>query len=226
MNIKNPGVNKKQKEFVDFVRNEVESSGGKLIFLESNFGTAGSPSAGEFDSATFTIKCSLQNNHLKKNEWLGVLAHEYAHFVQTNNGLKVWDEYAYHSHEIFDILTGGKAARPKRKKTRHEKIQYLINVELDCEKRAIKTLNKWELNKEDIDVENYIKSSNVILSKYCLVAEHCKFPLSESIYQTKNWLQHSPSKLFTPKQYSWKEISKESSPLATLRDELLGSIKS
>ena len=76
-------MDKKAKDFVNYIREHLEEYGGKLILgngKEVNTGE-GIRSSGLFNDKPLIIRAAK-----KSKDFIGVLAHEYAHFLQ-------WLEY-------------------------------------------------------------------------------------------------------------------------------------
>ncbi len=87
-------------------------------------------------------------------EWLHHLVHEYAHFTQWTEQSPLW---------ILDEVIFARYSRLARRKKRIPNEERALSlrctraIELDCEKRAVMLIKKWEL---PLDVGYYIQFAN------------------------------------------------------------------
>ena len=94
----------------------------------------------------------------KSKDWLGVLAHEYAHLTQwQDKSTNIWNTGSTGVTHLDDWL-GGKKIRSIKKA-----IQQSRDLELDNEKRTVKLIKKWKL---PIDLNDYIKKANAYIQFY------------------------------------------------------------
>ena len=94
----------------------------------------------------------------KSKDWLGVLAHEYAHLTQwKDKSTNIWQTGSTGVTHLDDWL-GGKKIRSIKKA-----IEQSRDLELDNEKRTVKLIKKWKL---PIDLNDYIKKANAYLQFY------------------------------------------------------------
>ena len=94
----------------------------------------------------------------KSKDWLGVLAHEYAHLTQwQDKSTNIWNTGSTGVTHLDDWL-GGKKIRSIKKA-----IEQSRDLELDNEKRTVKLIKKWKL---PIDLNDYIKKANAYLQFY------------------------------------------------------------
>lgn len=155
----------------------------------------------QFDSTT---KCSgfyqHENKLLKvamksnKEEFIGLLAHEFCHGRQFNTMADHPVVKAYNSDPspvIFDLYLAGKATKSKAK----EVLPKIIAVELQCEKMTAELLEK-----HDIQLTNYIRMANLYLLSHRLMLKKKKFIETLNVngieqipdrflsdYKTKQW---------------------------------------
>lgn len=102
-------------------------------------------------------------------EWIKVLIHESCHIDQfleqdfnwTNNF--IYDCKDNKIKESIDLLEEWTDGRDFSKSIIKDLIDSCLNIELDCEIRAIKKIKKYNL---DIDIENYIKQANSYIYFY------------------------------------------------------------
>lgn len=98
--------------------------------------------------------------------YIPVFLHEYCHFLQWKNksiyfieGIKSTEQYykwLNHQQEEVDI----------------KDLRNIQKMELDCDRRAIKIINKYEL---DIDLQQYIQESNSYIISHNYVHEKRKY---------------------------------------------------
>ena len=163
----------KIKNFVDFVKNKLSEKGGKLILR--NKIANGETQDGEFCEKTNTIRCKKNNNSYY---WLGVLAHEYSHFIQSSNKTKFWTNFQKNINKlnnVDDILIAKDSGKKQNfnKKDREKIVSSIIDMELECEKMALEFVKNFDL---PINKEEYIILSNVIFYKYLYWAEYETWP--------------------------------------------------
>lgn len=108
------------------------------------------------------------------HEWLGFLVHEYCHMLQwiekcpayTNTFLRDGEDATYK----LSLLENGQADYNKRLRRVYTK--KAIACELDCERRAVKTIKKFAL---PINVEQYKRGAAVTLYKYWMLCKTGKW---------------------------------------------------
>jgi hypothetical protein len=94
----------------------------------------------------------------KNKDWLGILAHEYAHLTQwQDKSTNIWQTGSTGVTHLDDWL-GGKRIRSIKKA-----IEWSRDLELDNEKRTVKLIKKWKL---PIDLNDYIKKANAYIQFY------------------------------------------------------------
>ena len=122
----------------------------------------------------------------KSKDWLGVLAHEYAHLTQwqdkSTNILQTGSTGVTH----LDDWLGGKKIRSIKKA-----IEQSRDLELDNEKRTVKLIKKWKL---PIDLNDYIKKANAYVQfyNYMKVTRRWSKP-NNSPYSNKNVWSKMPT---------------------------------
>jgi hypothetical protein len=94
---------------------------------------------------------------MNRSDSLGILAHEYAHLTQWDEGIKLWDESG-NSMEKIDSWLGGKRVHNIK---RHLAVSR--DLELDNERRTAKLIKKWKLS---IDLNDYVKRANAYVHFY------------------------------------------------------------
>lgn len=163
------------KGFIQFVKEELKKKNGKLI-LRTKIAN-GETQDGEFCEKTNTIRCKKGKSSYY---WLGVLAHEYCHFVQSCKKTKSWVNFQKNIEKpdgVNEILSDEKSNKNKKykfdKKTRRKIILTVIDMELECEKMTLKLIKDFEL---PLNIEEYVALANIIFYKYLYWAEYEIWP--------------------------------------------------
>ena len=108
--------------------------------------------SGYFDSEGKVLVCSMN-----RPDALGILAHEYAHLTQWDEGIKLWHDSG-NSMEKIDNWLGGKRVHNIK---RHLAVSR--DLELDNERRTVQLIKKWDLS---INIDDYTKKANAYVHFY------------------------------------------------------------
>lgn len=103
-----------------------------------------------------------------------VLVHEYCHYQQWKQSKRYYNRLIDAGHLVFDWIDGTFF----KKDVLNYAFENIIELEWDCEKRAVETIKKYNL---DVDIEKYIKTANTYLLFYHIVRENRKW-CSNGIY--------------------------------------------
>ena len=118
-------------------------------------------------------------------EWLPVFVQESCHLDQWIENTKIWRESC--ELDIFDDWVLGKEFD---KKTLNKSLRNSINIELDCEKRAVQKIIEWNL---PIDVKEYIQRSNAYIMSYNYVKKKRRlYKKEKSPYLNKKIYKQMP----------------------------------
>lgn len=109
----------------------------------------GTPSSGYFSEELKTVCVSV-----KAKDFVGILAHEYSHLRQYIENEELYNFYSISYSKIFDWLDG------KSIKNIQFHLDNCLELELDCEKRAVKLLQEYDLN---VDIKDYIQRANAYM---------------------------------------------------------------
>jgi hypothetical protein len=96
----------------------------------------------------------------KKKDWLDVLVHESCHLDQFVERSKFWTSGDEGIRTIEKFLSRSKFINMTKLKN---SIIDTIMLELDCEKRTVKKIKKYNL---DVNIDKYIKQANSYLFSY------------------------------------------------------------
>ena len=129
----------KIENFIQKIKSHLSEHNGKLILKPRM--SQSSKFDGEFLESDMIIKCFID---FSSTYWIGVLAHEYSHFLQCVNHNKLWLSFQDSVFDNIDDLENIFTKKTNKiNKTLRKKIsRSIINMELDCDKRAIKLINK------------------------------------------------------------------------------------
>jgi hypothetical protein len=101
------------------------------------------------------------------NQYKLIYIHEYCHFLQWKNKKSLWYSLDPKEEEIFwDWLVNPKKRVSKKRIVDISK--RIRELEADCERMAVKTIKRWDI---DIDVEDYKKKANSYIYFYSILPE-------------------------------------------------------
>jgi hypothetical protein len=163
--------NKNVERFIDHVRSVALQHGVKIKIKKTKHvrEPAGNTlCCGYFLESSSEKTIVVARGRRPLSEWLGFLVHEYCHMLQwiercpayTNTFLRDGEDATYK----LSLFESGQANYNKRLRRVYTK--KTIACELDCERRAVKVIRKFEL---PINVEQYKRGAAIILYKYWLL---------------------------------------------------------
>ncbi len=182
--------------FLEFVKDECAIYGVTTIFsdtarVDSGDGIlcSGFFSTSMTDPADPRLAVALAS---PAETWLPILVHEYCHMCQWLDNDPLWQDA---EDEVFmGWLTGTKELDPVQLE---REFRYTRDMELDCEKRAIRLIKEWQL---PISVSHYYKTANAYLSFYA-VARDVRSWYEHPIYAVPEILCLMPGdRLLTPRE--------------------------
>jgi len=124
--------------------------------------------------------------------WLGVLVHEFSHMEQWLEKAKPWARLkSLYSKKGDACQTYFKWVEGKRveKSIAIRSGKLVRDMELDCEKRAVKNIKKWKL---PIPINEYIKNANAYILFYAHTFKHRKWCNIKSPYNIKRIINIMP----------------------------------
>ena len=151
------------------------------------------------------IKCCVDYS---STYWIGVLAHEYAHFLQCIKGNRFWVKFQNAMFENIEDLEIAfhKDGKKISKKLRKKIASCVIKMELNCDKSAIRLINKYKL---PVDKKEYCSKANIILYKYLYWGEYGIWPelIDKKTGKNIGWSIFKMYKLLNQEKYkSIKDI--------------------
>ena len=112
---------------------------------------------------------------LKNTYGFEILIHEYCHYLQWKTRRRFFNKYIQACDIVFPWVQG----TFYKKDIVEQAIGEVIELEWDCEKRALDVIKEFKL---DIDTERYIKSANASLLFYHIVHDERKWVKNLSPY--------------------------------------------
>jgi len=103
------------------------------------------------------------------NEWIEILVHEFCHMEQWKSDER-WEKWTDACDTTWTWMAGD---RMLNKTQLNKTIDSMVELEKDCEMRAVEKIRKWGL---PIPISNYIKKANIYLYSYHMLPELKKFP--------------------------------------------------
>jgi len=157
------------------VKNHLAEYGMRLIISRGKLVNVGGYRAvGYFSEFEKVIKIAKNSS-----EFLSTLVHEYCHFLQFINQAKVYKKSDLAGYIIDEWFRGKEYAPEKLKRA-----FFLVRaMERDCEKRAIKIIEKFNLQ---IDSKMYAKKA------HCYIYSHFMMEKTRKFYSFKKSPYHSP----------------------------------
>lgn len=141
---------------------------------------------GFFTGKPLTFNCAMAK---AQKDWVPVFLHEYCHYKQFKENSKKWDNFLkVGGYKIWDWINNKIELNSSELK---EIVNVTRDLELDCEKRVIKIIEKYELG--CIDIKEYIKMSNAYMFFYSLLPKTRKW-YTMAPYDFNNILKIVPDK--------------------------------
>lgn len=115
------------------------------------------------------------------NVWFPTLVHESCHMDQWIEQIPMWNEsyvMGIDANDILDLWTNHKIELTPDQ--RNVVIKSIRDIEVDCERRAIDKVNKFDL---PINVEEYIKKANAYAYYYTVLGETRAWPCEHEAYE-------------------------------------------
>ena len=152
-------------EILKIVEEDLKDLDGKVLFIKGRYCGGKSKCSGLFYlDANDNPIIKVAKGGLKEEEWFGVLIHEYSHFIQWRDDTKIWNKYC-----DYDITYSQILLKPEKYK---KELLALMNLELDCEKRAFKIIKNNKL----FNYKDYAQNANSILYKYAFLYNYNTWP--------------------------------------------------
>lgn len=184
------------KKKIEKLKEIIEKDGAKLVLYPSKeyIIANGGSCSGYYDEDTLSLHVACKK---PIKEWLGILVHEYAHFLQHKNNSKAWKAWKQNENLDFyidDWLQDKKFNPSPKQLDRIYKMTILL--EHEAEQTALSLIERLQL---PLDREKYTKSANCYLMFYYWSRAH-RLWYKTAPYRIPELLKKMPSKLLSPKQ--------------------------
>ena len=193
---------KTDHQFVRHVKNHLAEYGMRLVIGRGKFVNSGnSRCEGYFNETEKVIKIAGDNQY-----FMQTLVHEYGHFLQYINKVQVYLK----SDKAGLIVENWFNGKEYKKKTLKRAFLLVRAMERDCEKRALRIIDQFNLK---IDKKLYAKRANCYIYTHFLMEKTRKYgTYKKSPYFSKYVLKIMPSNMavlshrsIPPKIYSMLE---------------------
>ena len=193
---------KTDHQFVRHVKNHLAEYGMRLVIGRGKFVNSGnSRCEGYFNETEKVIKIAGDNQY-----FMQTLVHEYGHFLQYINRVQVYLK----SDKAGLIVENWFNGKEYKKKTLKRAFLLVRAMERDCEKRALRIIDQFNLK---IDKKLYAKRANCYIYTHFLMEKTRKYgTYKKSPYFSKYVLKIMPSNMavlshrsIPPKIYSMLE---------------------
>ena len=176
---------KSNHQFVRFVKKHLAEYGIKLVIGRGKSVNCGnSRCEGYFSEYEKIIRIAGNNQH-----FFQTLVHEYAHFLQYINKIQVYTK----SDKAGIIVENWFAGKNYDKKTLKRAFLLVRAMERDCEKRAVKLIDQFNLK---IDKKLYVKRAHCYIYSHFMMEKTRKFyAFKKSPYRSSVVLKIMPSKI-------------------------------
>jgi hypothetical protein len=116
-------------------------------------------------------------------EWVEILIHEFSHMEQWKSDER-WNDWNDNTGKTWDWLAGNIMLN---KTQVLNMLDSMVELEKDCEIRAIEKIKKWDL---PVNLTRYVKKANVYLYSYHMMPILKRFPTG--IYTDKTLIEMAP----------------------------------
>ena len=187
-------VTMRRKQFIEYVRDQIESAGGKFRLSDSKYVLAnGWRCGGYLEAEPDCLELAVATKKPEKI-WLEVLVHEFSHFQQYKENCHAWRSCylpdGTDSGEIYINWVEGKEYDMDLIKHCLAKTR---NMELDCERRTVANIIEFDL---PIDIEAYCKKASAYVHLYNhMVTSRSWYKQGKGPYSHKEILDVMPDNL-------------------------------
>lgn len=187
------------KKFLSLIEDRLDKLGGELQLIKSKQIKKNIIAIGEFNATDGTpiIQVAVKN---PIEVWLGTLMHECGHLDQWEENAPVWRCFNNIKKDVSELFCTEMNLR-----ARSNFCDKIIHLELDADKRAVNLMIKYKI---PIEVERYIRHSNLILLKWVYLRNNGKWP-DVSKKDESHFISNSIGKFYR----SYKEVPKSVAPM-------------
>jgi hypothetical protein len=144
------------------VRSVAKDSGVKVELHKSKFVYAdGLKSSGYFDEEEKKLVCAIDK---PLNQWIEIFVHEYSHLEQWATDCFYWRRSVIHGRDAYGSFSSWLQGEEEHSKKTLKKYAGICRcLEMDCERRAVENVKKFNL---PIDLEIYCQRANAYVIFY------------------------------------------------------------
>lgn len=164
-----------KESFIELVRVHLSCYNMALLITKNKFVRCDGVDVGGFFAADDGIVAAGKNKR-----FLGILAHEYCHFLQWKHEFPGFARFDKHFPAWNSWLNG---KRNLNKKDLHIRFLAIRNLELDCERRTVELIRKYKL---PVNIEKYIQDANAYMYFYAYIKKHRIWPNKKIPMTIKN----------------------------------------
>ena len=152
-------MNKKINDFIKMVKRETRANGIKVRMPKSKVVMIDKVKVNGYfdDEDEMVLKCAIGK---PEKVWFPIFVHEYCHFRQYIDKCSAWKTY---NKEDVDVFFSWIQGQTFHNKTVKRFVKRTVAIELDCEKRAVEVIAKYNL---PIDRVDYIRKANAYILFY------------------------------------------------------------
>lgn len=153
--------------------------------------------SGYFDEKT--LAAALKCFDGRRDEVMGVIVHESCHMDQFLEKIPLWYDPIFNEGDLWEEYNNKKINKSKKLELFMKK---LLEIELDCEKRAVEKIKKYDL---PLDIPEYIQRGNIYLYAYRVFYEYRAYVgWYTSLMRDDNIVSKMPTEYLSVSEY-WRK---------------------
>lgn len=174
--------------FIKYVNQDCEERGIDILVSLKDFVKCDAvKSNGYYDDVNKVLAISVNK---PITEWLRTLVHEYAHSLQDKEKCKIWVDGQDSYTRFFNWQEGTETLSKKELDLHCRRAQM---IELDCERRALKLITKFNL---PLNKKEYCKSGSSYIYFYLFIKKMGKwYKIGKEPYRNERILSMMPDNL-------------------------------
>ena len=193
-----PRSNMTHSQFIKMVKDECKKNGVRFFLSKRPYVTYDRQRVNGYFIDIPDPVLAVATGQTRK-QWFKVLIHEYCHMLQWLDGAREWHN-SIKAEPFWPWFAGNKKLSSKQA---HKYAMYLVDVELDCERRVLKMIKDLDL---PIDAGQYARNANAYVYFYHLALKHRRwYDIGQEPYNTPKLVALMPAHL----RGSHRSISKK-----------------
>ena len=183
------------KDFVEKIKSDCEKNGVKTLILDEThvpYLNTDMKVNGYFsDYPDKVLACATKK---PVEDWITILAHESSHMDQSVENSDVWKKLVdsrIGTKDVYDFIDEWINGKEFTQNQLDTFFKIAINTELDCEKRTVEKLKKYEL---PVNIEEYIQNANAYVYFYLIIQKYRKWYIAgKEPYRIKEITSEMPT---------------------------------